>query len=127
MPPSTWQALQRSFHVFLLGTCLPPLAQPPPEAQAALSQAMTAASWSSGGSAAAMALARSLIAAGAGAAGGQGAGGGGVQLSPAQVAADLEIATAVLDCLCDTVLASCQHAPAEVSAKRVDSSHPSSS
>lgn len=113
VPQSTWQALERSFHVFLLGTCLPPLAQPPPEAQAALSQAMTAASWSSGGSAAAMALARSLIAAGAGA-GGEGGAGGGVQLSPAQVAADLDIATAVLDCLCDTVLASCQHAPPEV-------------
>ncbi|GIL75246.1 hypothetical protein Vretifemale_5026 [Volvox reticuliferus] len=108
VPHSTWPALARAFQMFFLATNLPPLQQPPQEAQHALSLALAAA----GGSSATASYFRRMstcsepvVAM------------GGTVLpppSPEQIAADFEITMAVLDCLSETVLGSCQHAPIEV-------------
>ncbi|KAG2443720.1 hypothetical protein HXX76_002066 [Chlamydomonas incerta] len=107
VPQSTWPALARAFQMFFLATSLPPLQQPPADAAASIAiaaAAAAAANMGRGGSAV------SSITSDAG---------GGLAAALAapsaeQVAADSEITAAVLDCLSDTVLSSCQHAPVEV-------------
>ncbi|KAG2500662.1 hypothetical protein HYH03_001428 [Edaphochlamys debaryana] len=109
VPHSTWPALARAFTMFLLASGLPHLHQPSVEAQAALAAAAAAA-----------ASAGALTPRG-GASGriGEGSVGGGAAAAAAAAAAeaaaaDLELTVAVLDCLSDTVLSSCQHAPVHV-------------
>lgn len=106
VPQSTWPALARAFQMFFLATSLPPLQQPPADAAASIAiaaAAAAAANMGRGGSAASSITSDtggSLVALAA--------------PSAEQVAADATITAAVLDCLSDTVLSSCQHAPVEV-------------
>ncbi len=96
VPDSTWPVLARAFQMFFLAVSLPPLRLPPPQP----GQASAAEAAAAGGA--------------AGAARGRAGSGPAEGLALASVTADVEAGVALLDCLADTVLASCQLAPSEV-------------
>ncbi len=110
VPADTWPSLKRAFELSLLGrglpTPLPPGAQPNPP----LNPMRRIAGQSS-------ALSERQLGGSLGAGGSDGGGGGLASAQPALSPAtlsDVEIQAAVLDCLADTVLTSCQYAPQDV-------------
>ncbi|GFR47515.1 hypothetical protein Agub_g9147, partial [Astrephomene gubernaculifera] len=117
VPDSTWPALARAFQMYFLAANLPPLLQPAQEENQALSDLIATATAAGG----AAATAAAALLRGGGLAVDPSFGAAALpppqplqQQSPERLAADLDITTALLDCLSETVLSSCQLAPIEV-------------